>query len=208
MPSTPPLVRLKRAAWRVLHPKTPRGRRRRLLDNLPKNGVGVEVGVWRGDFSARILDVARPKKLHLVDPWQAIGEERYEGARYGGDLDEGQAEMDAIHAFVLERFAREREQGLVEVHRATSGEAAAAFPDGGLDFVYVDGDHTYDAVKADLEAYAPKLRDGGLLAGDDYGVTGWWEDGVTRAVDEFVATGRAEVVSLENNQFVLHMCGG
>ena len=194
-------------AWRLLHPNAPSGRRRRLLDALPKGGVGVEVGVWRGDFSARILEIARPRKLHLVDPWLAVREEGYEGARYGGELDDGQAEMDAVYAAVLERFARERGRGIVEVHRTTGVDAAARFADGELDFVYVDGDHTYEAVKADLAAYAPKLRPGGLLAGDDYGVAGWWEDGVTRAVDEFVAAGGAEVVSLDANQFVLRISG-
>ncbi len=204
----PTLLPLKRAAWRLLHPNAPPGRRRRLIDSLPKGAVCAEVGVWKGDFSARILEVARPSKLHLIDPWQAIGGEGYEDARYGGGLDEGQAEMDAVHASVLERFAKEREEGIVEVHRETSAAAAERFADGELDFVYIDGDHTHEFVKADLETYAPKVRPGGLLAGDDYGVEGWWEDGVTRAVDDFVAEGKAEVVSLDESQFVLRVRGG
>ena len=104
-----------------------------------------------------------------------------------------------------ERFAKERKQGIVEVHRETGVAAAGHFSDGELDFVYIDGDHTHEFVKADLETYAPKVRAGGLLAGDDYGVEGWWEDGVTRAVDEFVAEGKAEVVSLDESQFVLRV---
>lgn len=204
----PVLLPLKRAAWRLLHPNAPRGRRRRLLDSLPRGAACAEVGVWKGDFSARILEVVRPRKLHLIDPWQAVGGAGYEGARYGGKLDEGQAEMDALHAAVLERFAREREKGVVEVHRLPSTEAAERLADGELDFVYIDGDHTYEAVAADLDAYVEKVKPGGLLAGDDYGVEGWWEDGVTRAVDEFVAEGRAEVVSLDENQFVLRVRGG
>lgn len=204
----PVLLPLKRAVWRLLHPNAPRGRRRRLLDSLPKGAACAEVGVWKGDFSARILDVVKPRKLHLIDPWQAVGGEGYESARYGGKLEEGQTEMDALHEAVLERFARERRAGVVEVHRLLSVEAAARLADGELDFVYVDGDHTYEAVLADLDVYAPKVKPGGLLAGDDYGVVGWWEDGVTRAVDEFVSEGRAEVVSLEENQFVLRIRGG
>jgi hypothetical protein len=204
----PLLLTLKRAAHRLLHPNAPQGRRKRLLDTLPNGAACAEVGVWKGDFSARILEVVRPTKLHLIDPWRAIGGEAYEGARYGGGLHEGQAEMDAMHAAVLRRFANERKKGVVEVHRATSAEAAGRIADHELDFVYIDGDHTYEAVKADLAAYAPKVRPGGLLAGDDYGVEGWWEDGVTRAVDEFVAAGRAELVSVDGEQFVLHVRGG
>jgi hypothetical protein len=203
----PSLLPAKRAVWRLLHPNAPPPRRRRLLESLPKGGVCVEVGVWKGDFSARILEVAKPRKLHLVDPWQALGREGYEGAWYGGELEEGQPEMDRVYAGVLERFAKERRKGIVEVHRATSADAAEGFADGELDFVYVDGDHTYEFVLADLRAWTPKVKPGGLVAGDDYGVEGWWGDGVTRAVDEFVAEGGAEVVSLDGNQFVLRARG-
>jgi hypothetical protein len=47
------------------------------------------------------------------------------------------------------------------------------------------------------------VKNGGFIAGDDYGVAGWWENGVTRAVDELVALGGHDVVSLAANQFVL-----
>jgi len=201
------LLPLKRAVWRILHPNAPRARRKELLDALPRGGVGAEVGVWKGDFSARLLEVVRPSKLHLIDPWHATEDAHYESAWYGGKLAEGQAEMDAVYAAVLERFDRERRTGVVEVHRATSAAAAEQLPDGGLDFVYIDGDHTYEFVKRDLEAYARKLKPRGLLAGDDYGVEGWWENGVTRAVDEFVARGGAEVVSLDHAQFLLRVGG-
>jgi hypothetical protein len=57
-------------------------------------------------------------------------------------------------------------------------------------------------VKRDLEVFAAKVKPGGLLTGDDYGVRGWWEYGVTKAVDEFVAGSICEPVSLRR-QFVL-----
>ena len=198
-------TRLKRRVYRVLRPGAPRGRRARLLGRLPKGGTGAEIGVWKGDFSERILEVVRPVRLHLVDPWRAVAGAEYEGARYGGELADGQAEMDALHEAVLRRFERERRKGVVQVHRLPSVEAAERIADGELDFAYIDGDHRYEAVRADLETWARKVRSGGLLAGDDYGVAGWWEDGVTRAVDEFVASGRATVVSLEDGQFVLRV---
>jgi hypothetical protein len=199
------LSRLKRRAYRLVHPGAPHAARMRLLERLPKGGVCAEIGVWKGDFSERIIDVVGPSRLDLIDPWQAVADEGYERARYGGQLAGGQAEMDALHAAALERFSLERRQGVVRVHRLTSLEAAKRFRDGEFDFVYIDGNHRYEFVKADLEAYAPKVRPGGFLAGDDYGVAGWWEDGVTRAVDEFVASGAATVVSLEGAQFLLRL---
>ena len=67
--------------------------------------------------------------------------------------------------------------------------AAAAWWSGLIDYLYIDADHTFDAVTADLEAWWPHLRIGGLIAGDDY------EDpydeeipqNVTRAWDTFEA---------------------
>ncbi len=201
----PSITRLKRRAYRLLHPRAPRAPRVRLLKRLPKGGVCAEIGVWKGDFSERIVEVVRPARLDLIDPWQAVTDEGYERARYGGKLGEGQAEMDALYAAVLERFERERRKGVVRVHRLTSLEAAKRFRAAEFDFVYIDGNHRYEFVKADLEAYAPKVRPGGFLAGDDYGVEGWWGDGVTRAVDEFVASGAATVVSLDDRQFLLRV---
>ncbi len=89
------------------------------------------------------------------------------------------------------------------MHRCPSAEAAALFPDDYFDWIYVDGDHVYEAVRADLELFDPKVRPGGLIAGDDYGQAGWWKDGVTRAVDEFVEARGYEAVSVAANQFAV-----
>ena len=199
-------ARLKRRLYRALHPTRPRPPRVRLLEEVPKGSSCAEIGVWKGDFSARILEVVRPAKLHLVDPWRVVDDEAYTGALYGS-LSGGQEQMDTIHAGVLERFAREVRDGAVEVHRLPSLDAVERFGAGELDFVYVDGNHLYEFVQADLDAWAKKIRVGGLLGGDDYGVRGWWDDGVTRAVDEFVGAGRGEVVLLEDRQFLLRLPG-
>jgi hypothetical protein len=188
--------RIKRAAGRTAP-------RRQVLDLVPRGAVCAEVGVWKGNFSQRILEVVQPSELHLIDPWRAFGGDDYEGARYGGKLEQGQAEMDAVHESVLRRFAAERSAGIVHVHRMLSLEAAATLADGRFDFVYIDGNHRYEFVRDDLTAFAPKLRPGGVLAGDDYGVEGWWENGVTRAVDEFVASGAADVILQAGTQFAL-----
>jgi hypothetical protein len=176
--------------------------RAELLNLLPEGSVGAEIGVWRGDFSARLLSVVRPARLHLVDPWKFETSSSYEGARYGGAVTKNQAEMDGIYETVLHRFAEEVRTGVVLVHRGPSAQIGTEFNDAYFDWVYIDGNHLYEYVKKDLELFATKLKPGGLLTGDDYGVRGWWEDGVTKAVDEFVAGSICEPVSLRR-QFVL-----
>jgi hypothetical protein len=174
-----------------------------LLDLVRRGGVCAEVGVWKGDFAKEILGIVEPSKLHLIDPWQAVTGEAYKAARYGGKLDEGQSDMDALYQGVLDRFAKQRRSGVVSVHRMPSQDAAATLPDSHFDFIYLDGNHRYEFVRGDLAAFAPKLRAGGVLAGDDYGLEGWWKDGVTRAVDEFVAKGAATIELVVHRQFAL-----
>ena len=72
-----------------------------------------------------------------------------------------------------------------------SQDAAGRFADGSLDYVYIDGEHSYEAVTRDLASYFPKVRPGGHLIGDDYGWTG-----VGAAVDAFVARQTGELVAL------------
>jgi hypothetical protein len=181
-----------------------RQERARLLRRLPKRSVGVEIGVWAGDLSAAILRAVRPTRLHLLDPWAFAPDERYEQAWYGGARAGSQVEMDQVYDRVLQRFETEIADGAVVIHRSTSAEAAAEFEDASLDWVYVDGNHLYEYVQTDLALFAPKVRPGGLLAGDDYGAAGWWDDGVRRAVDRFLVTqaGAYEPVFLRD-QFLL-----
>lgn len=181
-----------------------RQERARLLRRLPKRSVGVEIGVWAGDLSAAILRAVRPTRLHLLDPWAFAPDERYEQAWYGGARAGSQVEMDQVYERVLQRFDTEIADGAVVIHRSTSAEAAAEFEDASLDWVYVDGNHLYEYVQTDLALFAPKVRPGGLLAGDDYGAAGWWDDGVRRAVDRFLVTqaGAYEPVFLRD-QFLL-----
>jgi hypothetical protein len=179
-----------------------------LLKLVPPGSICAEVGVWKGDFAQRILDTVAPAELHLIDPWQAMDEGAYAGAWYGGRLERGQADMDAVHQSVFDRFARARESGVVHVHRLPSTEAAPLFPDAHFDFVYIDGNHFEEFVSADLAAWSTKVRPGGLIGGDDYGLDGWWDDGVTKAVDAFVRSGAASLVMTDRTQFALRRPAG
>jgi predicted O-methyltransferase YrrM len=68
----------------------------------------------------------------------------------------------------------------------TSDEAVTQFDDLSIDFIYIDGCHTYEAVKKDLQNYYPKIKHGGIISGHDYG--GPTTPGTTKAVNEFFKT--------------------
>jgi predicted O-methyltransferase YrrM len=54
------------------------------------------------------------------------------------------------------------------LHVSDSADAAAKFPDNWLDAVFIDADHSYAAVRRDIDAWLPKVRPGGIIAGHDY----------------------------------------
>jgi SAM-dependent methyltransferase len=89
------------------------------------------------------------------------------------------------------------------LHRANSEVAGAEFPDSFFDWVYIHGNHSYEFVARDLELYFRKLKPGGFIVCDDYHHAGFWDDGVTRAVDELMASGRARRIFKRRLQFVM-----
>jgi hypothetical protein len=137
--------------------------REKLLRTLPKGSVGAEIGVWKGDFSETILRAVRPSELHLVDPWAF--QPQYPDRWYGGQLAAEQAEMDAVYEGVRSRFAR---NPAIRIHRRFSRELKDIFPEGSLDWVYIDGDHSKDAVKLDICLALEVVKPGGVVTGDDY----------------------------------------
>jgi predicted O-methyltransferase YrrM len=63
----------------------------------------------------------------------------------------------------------------IRLFQMESQEAVKRYRDGSLDFVWIDGDHTYPSVLADCQAWWPKIRPGGLFAGHDYDLPDVWK---------------------------------
>lgn len=137
---------------------------------------GAEIGVWRGKWSARICADNPSLDMLCVDLWATY--QGYADARNNVD-----ALADA-YAMAKQALAPYR----ATMIRKTSTDAAHDVPDGSLDFVYIDGNHTEPFVKMDLEAWAPKVRSGGIVSGHDYI---WRKEKpyiqVKTAVDRYVA---------------------
>jgi hypothetical protein len=159
-----------------------------LQERFGVNGprTGVEVGVYRGSTSARLLRNFPLLKLLMVDPWATYAPEH--SYRKSGDgcakftPDQQQGNLDA--AMMATEFAFGRR---TIIREASTDYAATLAADRLFDFVFIDGDHTHEAVKDDIAAWWPHVRVGGIIAGDDYGHprdrSGVW--GVSRAVHEF-----------------------
>jgi hypothetical protein len=137
--------------------------RTELLHRMPKHAVCAEIGVWRGNYSQQILAVTEPAELHLVDPWLFMPHLPLRG--YGGRTAKDQGYMDGMARQVGEMFARDAR---VTIHRMRSDEFFRAPHPKQFDWIYIDGDHRYEAVLADLRGAWPLVKSGGFLAGDDF----------------------------------------
>lgn len=80
---------------------------------------------------------------------------------------------------------RIRDLERVEFVKGPSERCAQRFEDASLDLVFIDADHDEQAVRADLAAWVPKVRAGGIVAGHDYASPR--HPGVKRAVDGWFA---------------------
>ena len=77
--------------------------------------------------------------------------------------------------------------------RALSSEAVNRFEDESCDVVFIDMEHTYEAVKNDIKMWYKKIKPGGYIAGHDY-VSGW--PGVVKAVDE--SFGKENIIKMDD----------
>lgn len=168
-----------------------------LLCKMPKHSVCAEIGVHEGEFSRRILSTVNPRRLHLIDPW-----EQGEGL-FGDQAVSEQATVDERYTKVKGQFAEEISAGRVRIHRNLSSEVLDEFEGSYFDWIYIDGNHLYEFVKQDLELYYPKVKDGGYMTGDDYGNKGWWDNGIQRAVDEFVSRKPNLTLEVRGTQFII-----
>lgn len=148
-----------------------------ILNELDLYGIGVEVGVKLGTYSAYLLRHWNGRVLYSIDPYDQPA-----GAPFSPHIATEDEYLVAVKA--LERFG-----GRSLLVRQASPGAAELFDDGALDFCYIDALHDYEPVKQDIAAWYPKVKQGGILAGHDYldGMHRGVEYGVKRAVNEFCA---------------------
>jgi len=125
---------------------------------------GAEVGVFTGYYSEVLCKAMPGLDLTCVDIW---GSGKYKRAE-----DECRARLAPYDVTIIKEY---------------SVDAANKIADASLDFVYIDGAHDYENAKADIKAWAPKVRVGGIIAGDDFYDFPSGKGGVMRAATEFTS---------------------
>jgi len=137
----------------------------------------VEVGVDIATTSEIVIqNCPSITDYYMVDPWTP-----YTTGTCGCYLKRSPERWDEIHQIACDRV-KDFPQG--RVMRMPSLEGAEQFELCSLDLVFIDGDHSYEAVMADIAAWQPLVRPGGILSGHDYGAFG-----VAQAVQESFPNG-------------------
>lgn len=158
-----------------------------ILKRVKAGARGVEVGVFRGTLSRYLLrnGVAR---LFMVDNWLSSENQpqHYKDTRdYCSRLSRDEAEANRRLALEVALHSN----GRAKVLQISSVKAAALINDRSMDFVFLDGDHSYEGVKADLAAWVPKVKVGGWICGHDYAnaLPQFDFSGVDKAVNEWAS---------------------
>lgn len=131
-----------------------------LADQAQVSQVIIEIGVWRGRSAACLAEHTTGLVL-AIDHFMGDSDtakwfdDRPDGLR-NDCLDNLREFISAGRLLVLQRPSLEAAPFVAELLRYRPA-----------DMVFVDGDHSYDATVADINAYMPILRSGGLICGHD-----------------------------------------
>lgn len=152
-----------------------------------ENIIGAEIGCFEGVNANFLLETLPQLFLHGIDPYDAYIDWNGLDIDFNDKLKHEQVTKDAN--IVFSKYSNR-----FKLHKLRSDDAVDNFKDGSLDFVFVDGLHTYEQTLKDCKNYLPKIKSGGIICGHDYGII----SGVTKAVDEFSATFNKQVLDLKS----------
>jgi len=131
----------------------------------------VEIGSWKGISSMAISEGIKKycfgSILYCVDIWDESWYDK------NPDL--------KMKKPVIDVFEENMKPYPHKTMKMTSLEAVKSFGDESVGFIFIDADHSYEAVKADIQAWLPKLKKGCIMCGHDYSVKKY---GVQKAVNE------------------------
>lgn len=157
---------------------------------------GAEVGVAFGDHCDYILEHTDVKILYGIDPYMLYDDYKNDWDRQHFSVEienRDQKYFDYLYEYVLEKLLT-KYGGRVEIVRKKSEEAVKIFGKETLDFVYIDGNHSDEYIKKDLEDWWNTIRIGGIIAGHDYNHPGLPD--VTKRVDIFAKDKNLDTIYL------------
>ena len=149
--------------------------------------IGCEIGVNLGHGARAILEYLNIKKLYLIDPYKPYTEGRYQ--------------YDYTKNYNAAKTTLHKHKEKIQFIKEESSKAYNKITDNTLDFIYIDGNHSYKYVRDDIRLYFDKVKTGGIFGGDNYHAT--YHDGVVKAVNEFIRMTGYELYGKSLNWWVI-----
>lgn len=116
---------------------------------------GAEIGVAEGHYSLVLCQTIPNLELNCVDLWDTYYR------------DKTKLKDRAMQDWALEQAHEKLDKYNPRFIRAASMDAVKEFKDNSLDFVYIDGDHSFDFIMQDLIEWSKKVKPGGIVSGHD-----------------------------------------
>jgi predicted O-methyltransferase YrrM len=123
----------------------------------------VEIGTFLGRslsyLAVEIINSGKNIRLDAVDTWEGSPLEPFQ-----------QQQNEVMNKTLYDDFLKNIEpvKNHINVVKSDSVEASKLYEDESLDFIFIDASHHYEFVKADIQAWYPKLKKGGYIGGHDY----------------------------------------
>jgi hypothetical protein len=166
----------------MTHSKT----RNDLLNLIPKECKFLELGVFRGEFAKSIIQIVNPAELYLVDIWSGeMGSGDKDGANY--------VKVNDMRSIYLRLFHQTKNKPSVHLVRCESVPFLQSCDENYFDAVYVDADHSEEAVYNDMVNSLRVIKPGGLLMGHDY------HHQIKIAVDRFCVDYNQKIVDVTDD---------
>jgi len=131
----------------------------------------LEVGSWTGGsaltWGEALIRYSAPRaRLTCIDLWEPFSDIDANPAPFYALADRALKDGIVFDAF-LKNIASLRDKIDIDVRKGHSAEIMTSLPPASFDIVFIDGNHAYPAVRADITNGLALVRDGGIICGDD-----------------------------------------
>ena len=144
----------------------------------------LEIGSYRGDLTYFLLKNLQNINLTSIDPYLEYVAEN--------NVSNSGTKMQNLRNDLLSNLSNEIDDNRFQLIQDFSHNCFNNFNDGYFDFIFIDGDHSYESCLKDLTNYYNKVRKGGIICLHDYDRK--TVPGVKKAVDEFVLNNQITLI--------------
>lgn len=160
------------------------------IQSLGENLIGIEIGVCLAATTEHLLlNCDNIKTLYAVDNYPAFTD-------WNGSVI-SQERQNLMKEYALSRLNQFGERANIQYK--DSIEFSTFVEDDSIDFIFIDGDHSFDGAYRDLQLYYSKIKKGGIFAGHDYNLAT-----VNLALNKFFGDKVNNIELLENNAWMIY----